>query len=122
MPESIILKIEELMQTARDNYGVNPVIFLIIYLVCAPLFYYSLFRTFRALAKKLRKEVMLWSASFLCSIVAPFIYVLFFGHNIPWWVYGIIAVLIGQGILSFVMKLRRNTRGGEKTRQYEREV
>jgi hypothetical protein len=113
MLESIISKIEELMQTARDNYGVNPIIFLIIYLVCVPLFYYSLFRTFRALAKKLRKEVMFWSASFLCSTVAPFIYVLFFGRNIPWWVYGIIAILIGQGILSFVMKLRRNTTGGE---------
>jgi hypothetical protein len=113
MLESIIPMIEEVMQTARDNYGVNPVIFLIIYLVCAPLFYYSLFRTFRALAKKLRKEVMVWSASFLCSIVAPFIYVLLFGRNLPWWVYGIIAILIGQGILSFVMKLRRNTTDGE---------
>jgi len=113
MLESIISKIEELMQAARDNYGVNPVIFLIIYLGCAPLFYYSLFRTFRALAKKIGKEVMLWSAIFLCSTVAPFIYVLFFGRNIPWWVYGIIALLIGQGILSFVMKLRRNTTGGE---------
>jgi hypothetical protein len=101
------------MQTARDNYGVNPVVFLVIYLVCVPLFYYSLFRTFRALAKKLGKEVMLWSAIFLCSTVAPFIYVLFFGRNIPWWVYGIIAILIGQGILSFAMKLRRNTTGGE---------
>jgi hypothetical protein len=113
MLESILSKIEELMQTARDNYGVNPVVFLVIYLVCVPLFYYSLFRTFRALAKKLGKEVMLWSAIFLCSTVAPFIYVLFFGRNIPWWVYGIIAILIGQGILSFAMKLRRNTTGGE---------
>ena len=113
MIESIISKIEELMQTARDNYGVNPVIFLIIYLGCAPVFYYSLFRTLRALAKKIRKEVMLWSAIFLCSTVAPFIYVLFFGRNMPWWVYGIIAALIGQGVLSFVMKLRRNTTGGE---------
>jgi hypothetical protein len=109
MLEPIISKIEELMQTARDRYGVNPVIFLIIYLVCVPFFYYSLFRTFRALAKKLGKEVMLWSTIFLCSTVAPFIYVLFFGRNMPWWVYGIIAALIGQGILSFVMKLRRNT-------------
>jgi hypothetical protein len=39
--------------------------------------------------------------------------VLFFGRNIPWWVYGIIAILIGQGILSFVMKLRRTTTDGE---------
>ena len=113
MLESIISKIEKLMQIARDNYGVNPVIFLIIYLGCAPVFYYSLFRTLRALAKKRGKEVMLWSAIFMCSTVAPFIYVLFFGRNIPWWVYGIVAILIGQGILSFLMKLRRNTTSGE---------
>lgn len=114
MPESLVTMIEELMRAARDNYGVNPVIFLVIYLSSAPLFYYSLFRTFRALGKKLGKEVMLWSAVFLCSNVAPFVYVLFFGRNIPWWVYGIIAALVGQGILAFVLKLRRGTPGGER--------
>lgn len=107
MLEYVISKIEELIQTSRDTYGVNPVVFVGIYLVCVPIFYYSLFRTFRALAKKLGKEVMLWSAIFLCTNVLPFVYVLFFGRNIPWWVYGIIAILIGQGVLSLVMKLRR---------------
>jgi hypothetical protein len=107
MLEYAVSKIEELIQTSRDTYGVNPIIFVGIYLVCVPIFYYSLFRTFRALAKKLGKEVMLWSAIFLCANVAPFLYVLFFGRNIPWWVYGVIAILIGQGVLSLVMKLRR---------------
>src|SRR3990170_4420117 len=113
MPGPIIAKIEELMQIARDTYGVNPVIFLVIYLACAPLFYYSLFRTVRALARRPGREALLWSAIFLSSNVAPFIYVLVFGRNIPWWVYGIIAMLLGQGTLSLVMKLRRNTAGGE---------
>jgi hypothetical protein len=116
MLEYVISKIEELIQTARDTYGVNPVVFLGIYLVCVPIFYYSLVRTFRALAKKLGKEVMLWSAIFLCANVAPFLYVLFFGRNIPWWVYGIIALLIGQGVLSLVMKLRRTPEAGAKDR------
>ena len=107
MLEYVASKIEGLIQVARDDYGVNPVIFLAIYLICAPLFYYSLFRTLRALAKRLGKEVMLWSAVFLCATVAPFVYVLFFGRNLPWWVYGIIALLIGQGVLSLIMKLRR---------------
>jgi hypothetical protein len=116
MLEYVISKIDELIQTARDTYGVNPVVFLGIYLVCVPIFYYSLVRTFRALAKKLGKEVMLWSAIFLCANVAPFLYVLFFGRNIPWWVYGIIALLIGQGVLSLVMKLRRTPEAGAKDR------
>ena len=114
MPESIIAKLEELMQVARDYYGVNPVIFLIIYLACAPLFYYSVFRTIRALGKGLGKEAMLWSAVFFASTVAPFIYVLFFGRNMPWWAYGIIAVLIAQALLAFSVRLRRNATSVEK--------
>jgi len=38
--------------------------------------------------------------------VAPFLYVLLFGRNLPWWVYGILALLIGQGVFSLVWKLR----------------
>ncbi len=107
MLQYIISKIEQLIRTARDNYGVNPVVFLAIYLASVPFFYYSLFRMIRALARRLGKEAMLWSTIFLCANVAPFLYVLFFGRNIPWWVYGIFVLLIGQGIFSVVMKLRK---------------
>jgi hypothetical protein len=86
MVQLVISKIEALMQTARDNYSVDPVVFLVIYLVSVPVFYYSLFRMIRALAKRLGKEIMLWSAVFLSTNVAPFLYVLFFGRNLPWWV------------------------------------
>ncbi len=98
--------IEGLVRAAREEYGVDPVIFVGIYLVSAPIFYYSLFRTVRALAKKLQNEIMLWSFIFLCTIVAPFVYVLIFGRNLPLWVYVIIALIIGQGVFSMVRKLR----------------
>jgi fatty acid desaturase len=104
--EYLLSKLDAIMQQAVDQYGVNPVIFLVIFLGCAPFFYYSLFRMMRALAKKRGKEVMVWSTVFLCATAAPFIYVLFFGRNLPWWVYGIIALLIGQGIFSLIRKLR----------------
>ena len=42
------------MQAARANYGVDPVAFLVIYLVSVPFFYYSIFRMVRALARKLQ--------------------------------------------------------------------
>jgi hypothetical protein len=104
--EFIVSKFDEIMKQAIDHYGVNPAIFLVIYLMSVPVFYYSLFRVIRALEKKLGKEVLVWSTVFLCATVAPFIYVLFFGRNLPWWVYGIIALLIGQGIFSLIRKLR----------------
>jgi hypothetical protein len=95
------------MQTARASYGVDPVAFLVIYLVSVPFFYYSIFRMVRALARKLRNEVMVWSAIFLASTAAPFLYVLFFGRNLPWWVYVVIGLLIGQGVYSLVRRLTR---------------
>ncbi len=103
----VVTWVEALMQSARDNYGVDPVVFLVIYLLAAPVFYYSLFRTARAMARRLGNEVALWSGVFLCAVVAPFLYVLFFGRNLPWWVYGAIGLLIGQSILSLAMKSRR---------------
>jgi hypothetical protein len=116
MVEFILSQIRGLMQAARDNYGVDPVVFLVIYFASMPFFYYSLFRMIRALAQKRGMEIMLWSAVFLCATVAPFLYVLFFGRNLPWWVYGIIALLIGQGVFSLVMKLRGKPAAGAKAR------
>jgi ABC-type Co2+ transport system permease subunit len=104
--EYIVSKLDAIMQQAVDRYGVNPAIFLAIYLISVPFFYYSLVRMMRALAKKRGNEVLVWSTVFLCATAAPFIYVLFFGRNLPWWVYGIIALLIGQGIFSLIRKLR----------------
>ncbi len=107
MFDYIVSQINEIARAARENYGVDPVVFLIIYLASVPVFYYSLFRTLRALAKKLGNEIMLWSAVFLCANIAPFLYVILFGRNIPWWVFGLMGLLIGQGVLSLVMKLRK---------------
>ncbi len=107
MVEYIISKIGDLSKIARDRYHVNPILFILIYLVSVPIFYYSLFRTLRALAKKLGNEIMLWGAIFLCANIAPFLYVLIFGRNIPWWVYGMMAILIGQGVYALVLKFRK---------------
>ena len=106
MIEFIVAKFNALGKQALDQYGVNPAIFLVIYFISVPFFYYSLFRIIRALAKKLRQEVWVWGPVFLCATIAPFVYVLFFGRNLPWWVYGIIALLIGYGIFSLIRKLR----------------
>jgi ABC-type Co2+ transport system permease subunit len=113
--EFIVSKFHAIMKQAIDRYDVNPAIFLAIYLISVPFFYYSLVRMMRAIAKKRGNEVLVWSTVFLCTIVAPFIYVLFFGRNLPWWVYGIIALLIGQGIFSLIRKLRSSKKATPST-------
>jgi hypothetical protein len=114
----VIAQIQAIMQAARDDYGVDPSVFLAIYLVSVPIFYYSLFRMIRALARRLGKEIMLWSTVFLCANVAPFLYVLVFGRNLPWWVYGIIFILIGQGIFSVIKKMRGENAAGGKGQEF----
>jgi hypothetical protein len=102
----VLGEIRHLMDAARANYGVDPVVFLVIYLGSVPFFYYSIFRMVRALAKRRQNEIITWSMVFLGATAAPFIYVLLFGHNLPWWVYVVIALLIGQGVYSLVRRLR----------------
>ncbi len=99
--------VRETMNAAHAHYGVNPLIFIIIYFASVPFFYYSIFRMVRALAKKLQTEIMIWSMIFLAATAAPFIYVLLFGRNLPWWVYVIIGLLIGQGVYSLIRKLTK---------------
>ena len=99
--------IRGLMRAARESYGVDPVAFLIIYLASAPVFYFSIFRMVRALAKGLRQEITIWSMVFLASTAAPFVYVLLFGRNLPWWVYVVIGLLVAQAVYSLVRRLRR---------------
>jgi hypothetical protein len=79
----------------------------VIYLVSVPFFYYSIYRMVRALATRRQQEILLWSTVFLGSTAAPFLYVLVFGRNLPWWVYVVIAVLIGQGVYSLIRRLRK---------------
>ena len=107
MFEYIISQINNFLKAAHDNYGVNPIVFAVLYFGCAPIFYYSLFQTLRAVIKRLHNKIMFWSALFLCATITPYLYVLLFGKNIPWWVYGVIALLIGLAVLSLILKLRR---------------
>ena len=108
MIDIIYSQIQSIMTQAREIYHVDPIIFLAIYLGCAPIFYYSLYKTIRSLSKKVMQETVLWSTVFLASVVAPFVYVIIFGKNIPWWVYLIIAILIVQSVYSLVNRLRKN--------------
>jgi hypothetical protein len=82
----LLSRLQSLMRTARDTYGVGPIIFLVIHVICAPFWHLSLFGSLRALTMKRMREVMLWSTVFLITSVAPFVYVMLFGRNRPGWV------------------------------------
>ncbi len=94
------------MEATRAQYGVNPVVFLVLMVLCAPFFYFSIYRLIRAGVKKDKKSLTAWSTVFLVTTVLPYLYVLLFGHNLPWYVYLILAVLIGHSGWSLYRKLK----------------
>jgi hypothetical protein len=95
-----------LIEASRTNYGVDPIIFVVISTIASPAFYYSIYRVIRAAVKRNGRELMLWGPIFGCAFIAPYVYVLFFGRNLPWWVYVVIGLLVAQGIYSLVRKIR----------------
>jgi hypothetical protein len=101
----VLGKAGEIMEIARTRYHVNPVVFLILYVVPAPLWYYTVFRTIREIARKNTSKAMLWGTICLVVTVQPYLYVLIFGRNMPWWIYIIIGVLVAQGVFTLVRRL-----------------
>ena len=97
------------LQATRARYGVNPLVFLALMTFCAPVFYYSIYRIVRAVAAKQAAQLNLWTMIFLLATLLPYLYVLLFGHNLPWWVYLIVAALMAQG--AYTVILRRKGKG-----------
>jgi hypothetical protein len=101
-----------MMESARASYGVDPIAFIVIYFVSVPFFYFSIYKMARAAAKKRGSEIMVWSSVFLAATAAPWLYVLLFGRNLPWYIYVVLALLIGQGVFSLVKRLRKTPDAG----------
>lgn len=104
---TVVTWLDAQMRVARDHFGVNPVVFLVLLLGTSPLFYYAIYRMVRAIATRKTNEITVWSMLFLLATAAPYLYVLVAGRNLPWWVYIIVALLLGQGVYSLVRRLRR---------------
>ena len=115
MIETIINWIGDLSATIRARHGVNPSVFLALSAVCGPLFYYSLYQMARSM-KRDRSKLGRWGLIFLAATVTPYLYVLIFGRNLPWWMYAVLVVTIGLGIRQLVGKLRGGRHSAEAVR------
>ena len=90
------------------KYGVNPIIFGVIYVGAIPFFTLSVGWLIRNLRQKKSVVLPVLAASF--CFVSAYLYLIVAGKNIPLWVYGFLAAMIAYGIFSTVRKVRRGTR------------
>jgi peptidoglycan/LPS O-acetylase OafA/YrhL len=89
------------LATLGDQYGVDPVVYAILYVGSAPFFFGSLAWLVRSLRR--RTSFLLPAASVAFFFSAPTLYVFIAGRDLPVWVYGL---LIGLGVFGAVTTIR----------------
>ena len=112
---TLIGKFDAWVQDIHADFGVHPYIFVALTVICAPFFYYSIYRLIKGLAKKDRSQITVWSTVFLAATCVPYIYVLLFGHGMPWWIYLVFGALLLQGVFSLIGRLRKGRAAAAST-------
>lgn len=88
-----------------ENYGVNPLIFGVIYVGAIPFFSISigwLIKNYRT-----GKSIVLPTLFAMFFFISAYIYLIFAGKNVPYWVYGAVVAMILFGAYSTFRKVRK---------------
>jgi pyruvate/2-oxoglutarate dehydrogenase complex dihydrolipoamide dehydrogenase (E3) component len=108
----------EFLEMAKDwflslgeEYGVNPLIFGSIYIGAIPFFTLSL----GWLVKNYRKgkNIAIPALSTTFFFISAYLYLIVAGKNVPWWVYGVVILLVAGGAYSTVKKIRSRVSDSE---------
>lgn len=94
-----------------ENYGVNPLIFGVIYVGAIPFFSVSIGCPVRNYRRG--KSIVLPTLAAMFFFVSAYIYLIFAGKNVPFWVYGMVILLLIFGAYSTVKRVRAQVK--EKT-------
>ncbi|NQT57884.1 MAG: hypothetical protein HQ557_02770 [Bacteroidetes bacterium] len=113
MFENIYAYIIDKAAYLQETYGINPWIFLIMSVILAFPFYYSIYRLIRSITSRNKKQFVFWGTSFLILTIIPYLYIFIWGHNLPWYIYVIIVFLILNGLYSLIRKLRKKQSAGD---------
>jgi len=87
-----------------QQYGVNPIIFGSIYVGAIPFFTISI----TWLIRNYKREKSIIAPAFCASFffISAYLYLIIVGHDVPWWIYGIIVLMLGYGAWSTFKKIR----------------
>lgn len=95
-----------------DQYGVNPIIFGSIYVGAIPFFTLSM----TWLVKNYRKDKSIVLPA-LCAtgcFISAYVYLIIVGKNVPWWVYGLVCLMVGYGAWSTYKNVRKKMKKIDK--------
>ena len=92
-----------------DDYGVDPLVYGLIWIGSLPFFLLSLGWLVQRLRR--RGDIVLPLASTSLFFLAPTLYVFVAGRNLPGWVYALLVALAVVGAVSTIRRVRRRLRG-----------
>ncbi len=90
----------------QNDYGVNPIIFAAIYFGGAPFFWFAIYKIIAGLRNRNIKQVRIFGIILGITIIAPFVYVAIFGHNVPYWFWIFAAVIIAYAIYNAFRRIK----------------
>lgn len=91
-----------------DDYGVNPVVYAVIYVGALPFLLLSLSWLVRT--RRRREHVALPALSAAFFFLAPTLYVVVAARNMPVWVYAVLLILTVIGAVMTFRRVRARTR------------
>ena len=103
-----------------EAYGVNPFIFGGIYIGAIPFFTLSIGWLVRNYRKG--KSIVLPAMSAMFFFISAYIYLIIVGNNVPWWVYGVVVLLVVYGAYSTIKKVRKQITEVDTEKETEEEV
>jgi len=113
--------VRDLMDGARSQYAVDPIVFLVIYLGSVPFFYYSIFRMVRALARHAARRDHYLSTVFLAATWRRFS-TSCSSDRTPVVVYLLVALLIGRGLFTGPPPAAKSRRPWKRKRKHKERV
>ncbi|MEO0215962.1 MAG: hypothetical protein ABIL70_07230 [candidate division WOR-3 bacterium] len=104
---TIINYLNEWLAGIQKNYGVNPVIFAIIYFAGAPFFWWAIYKIVTGLKKKDMVQVRTFGVVLALTTIAPFVYVAIFGHNVPVWFWFFALAVVSYTAFSVFRRVKK---------------
>lgn len=102
----MLITILDWIKNIKVTYNVNPWIFAIVYAVCVPPFWFSVFKLIDDLRNGRTNNILKWLFILVFTLIAPFLYIAFFGRNLPGWFWIAVAAFIALSVLSMIKKIR----------------
>ncbi|HEY6608305.1 MAG TPA: hypothetical protein VI277_03825 [Candidatus Limnocylindria bacterium] len=90
------------------EYGVDPVVYAVLYVGAAPFFFFSLAWLIRRLRRHEAWGLAAVSTAFF--FILPTLYVALAGRNLPWWTWALLIGLTVFGAVLAISRIRRELR------------